>query len=70
MYIYIVFVYCVCAVSMPTTPDTNTRTQHNKENNKSFALFNMCLYYVFVVREITSKRIEKFFREILRPTHP
>lgn len=69
IYMYIVFVCCVCAVSMTTTPDTNTRTQHNKENNKSFA-FNMCLCYVFVVREITSKRIEKFFREILRPTHP
>lgn len=69
VYMYIVFVYCMYAVSMTTTPDTNTRTQHNRENNKSFA-FNMCLYYVFVVRKITSKRIEKFFREILRRTHP
>ena len=69
VYMYIVFVYYVCAVSMTTTPDTNTRTQHNKENNKSF-VFNMCLCYVFVVRKTTSKRIEKFFREILRPTHP
>ena len=42
VYMYIVFVYCVCAVSMTTTPDTNTRTQHNKENNKVLRL--ICIY--------------------------